>query len=382
MIDTVSITLSEADYKILDHNKFSPCTQNLYEPPYIKVTGRSPFKAINNPTKEETLKYGYLPRLTLMKALRAGGFTIFLKVEFSVPKLLYGNNFDEVEEPNFGDICWKIKNALYLMGVEVKNIKKLANANISTIHYSKNIVLTDHSTPYTYLKEIQKINVNQWFDTNQTDFRNEGHSIKYRSNDYEVIIYDKLKDLEQAKKSEKKAIEKDNAIQLSLFEEVEVKQPFEVLRLEVRIGSRKKLKQILKKCNLEAKKRNFNDLFSKEVSRLVLLSTIADMERMYPQILRAESDTLQKFAISLQINNPKLKYSQLLKLIGAKALMQEVGVREFRKITGRYGNTQWYRLNKGMKDLKYEKSNDIFKSLKEAVEVFETIKLDNYKDKM
>ena len=91
------------------------------------------------------------------------------------------------------------------------------------------------------------------------------------------------------------------------------------------------------------------------------------MERMYPQILRAESDTLQKFAIDLQINNPKLKYSQLLKLIGAKALIQEVGVREFRKITDRYGNTQWYRLNKGMKDLKYGKSNDIFKPLKEAV---------------
>lgn len=382
MIDTISMTLWGTDYKILDHNKFSPCTKNLYEPPYIKVTGRSPFKAINNPTKEDTMKYGYLPRLTLIKALRAGGFTIFLKVEFSVPKLLYGNNFDEVKEPNFGDICWKLKNALYFMGVEVEDIKKLANANISTIHYSKNIILTDHSTPYTYLKEIQKINVNKWLDTNQTDFRNEGHSIKYRSNDYEVIFYDKLKDLTQAKKSDKKAIEKDNAIQLSLFEEIEVKQPFEVLRIEVRIGSRKKLKQVLKKYNLQEKERNFNDLFSKEVSRAVLLSTIDDIERMYPKILRTESDTLQKFTIDLQINNPKLKYSQLLKFIGAKALIQEIGVREFREITSRYGNTQWDRLHKVMKALKYGKSNDIFKPLKEAVEVFETIKLDNYKDKM
>ncbi|PIR54713.1 hypothetical protein COU74_03090 [Candidatus Peregrinibacteria bacterium CG10_big_fil_rev_8_21_14_0_10_36_19] len=317
-----------------------------------------------------------------MKALRAGGFMIFLKVEFSVPKLLYGNNFNEVEEPNFGDICWKLKNALYIMGVEVKDIKKLANANISTIHYSKNIILTDHSTPYTYLKEFQKINVNQWFDTNQTDFRNEGHSIKYRSNDYEVTIYDKLKDLEQAKKSDKKAIEKDNCTQLSLFDTYEVKQPFEVLRIEVRIGSRKKLQQILKKYHLQGKERNFNDLFSKEVSREVLLSTIDDIERIYPKILTTECDTLQKFTIDLEINNPKLKYSQLLKLIGAKALIQEIGVREFRKITSRHGKTQWYRLNKEMQALKYGKSNDIFKTVREAVEAFETIKLDNYKDKM
>lgn len=382
MTDTVSITLSETDYKILDHNKFSPCTKNLYEPPYIMVTGRSPFKAINNPTKEDTMKYGYLPRLTLMKALRAGGFTIFLKVEFSVPKLLYGNNFDEVEEPNFGDICWKLKNALYFMGVEVKDIKKLANANISTIHYSKNIILTDHSTPYTYIKEMQKINVNQWLDTNQTDFRNEGHSFKYRSNDYEVTIYDKLKDLQQAKKSDKKAIEKDNATQLSLFDTYEVKQPFEVLRIEVRIGSRKKLQQILKKYDLQGKERNFNDLFSKEVSKAVLLSTVDDMERNYPKILKTESDTLQKFTIDLQLNNPKLQYSQLLKLIGVKAIIQEVGIREFRKITSKYSNTQWYRLNKEMQALNYGKTNDIFKTVREAVEAFETIKLDNYKDKM
>ena len=382
MIDTVSITLSETDYKILDHNKFSPCTKNLYEPPYIRVTGRSPFKAINNPTKGDRLKYGYLPRLTLMKAIRAGGFTIFLKVEFSVPKLLYGNNFDEVEESNFGDICWKLKNALYLMGVEVKDIKKLAYANISTIHYSKNIILTDHSTPYTYLKEIQKININQNLDTNQTDFRNEGHSVKYRSNDFEVTFYDKLKDLKQAKKSDKRAIEKDNGIQLSLFDTFKVKQPFEVLRIEVRIGSRRKLKQLLKKYNLQGKERNFNDLFSKEVSKAILLSIVDDVENKYPKILRTESDTLQKFTIDLQINNPKLKYSQLLKLIGAKALIQEIGVREFRKITSKYGNTQWYRLNKGMQALKYGKSNDIFKTVREAVETFDTIKLDKYKDKM
>jgi len=95
MIDTTAITFNEKDFTILDHNRFSPCTENLFKYPYIKVTGKSMFKAINNPTKAHIAEYGYLPRITLFKALRRGGFSIFIRVEFSIPKLLYGNNFDE-----------------------------------------------------------------------------------------------------------------------------------------------------------------------------------------------------------------------------------------------------------------------------------------------
>ena len=57
-------------------------------------------------------------------------------------------------------------------------------------------------------------------DVNQTDYRNEGHSYKWHCNSYEVVFYDKIKDLEKAKQSEKRAIEKDNAIQLHLFPEL------------------------------------------------------------------------------------------------------------------------------------------------------------------
>jgi hypothetical protein len=47
-----------------------------------------------------------------------------------------------------------------------------------------------------------------------------------------------MKDLRKAKISEKRAIEKDNAIQLELFARFAVPKPFEVIRIEVRINKR------------------------------------------------------------------------------------------------------------------------------------------------
>ncbi len=65
--------------------------------------------------------------------------------------------------------------------------------------------------------KIKEANIKLSLDTNQTDYRNEGHSYKWHCNAYEVVFYDKIKDLEKAKQSEKRAIEKDNALQLKLF---------------------------------------------------------------------------------------------------------------------------------------------------------------------
>lgn len=381
MIDTVSLTLNEKDFRITDHNRFSPCTESLYTYPYIKITGKSPFRAHNNPTNKDIELHGYLPRLTLIKALRKGGFCITLKIEFSVPKLLYGNNFDEVIEPEFGDICWRLIALVKHMGVEISDVKTISNANVSTIHYSKNIILTDYSTPSLYLQELSKVNINRLLDFNQTDFRNEGHALKYRSNNYEVIFYDKLEDLKKAKISDKRAIETDNYLQLSLFDAVVTVKPFEVLRVEVRIGNRKKLKQVLNKHNLKGDI-IFEKLFSREVSRTILLAMVDDIERAYPKLLKAKEDTNERLCINLQLNNPNLTYAQILKYIGAKVLIEDIGIRGFRQLTKRYGDSQWYRLNQGMNSLNIGPEIEVFHNVNKSIREFERVELEKYKQYM
>lgn len=170
------------------------------------LSGNKSFtKYVRNPSEKEKSQFSYLPRLTLLNR----GTEEMVKIEFSAPKLVFNNNFDELEENNLDLVVSTLHQKLKNIGYGIFS-RFLAEAPVSLIHYSKNIPLTDGSTPYMYLKEIQKANISQRLDFNQTDFRNEGHSLKFRTNSYEVAFYDKLKDLERAKISEKRAVEEDN----------------------------------------------------------------------------------------------------------------------------------------------------------------------------
>lgn len=65
-------------------------------------------------------------------------------------------------------------------------------APISAIHYSKNIPLTDYSTCSMAISDLQRIDLTKRLDLSRTDYRNEGHAIRYHANRFEVIFYDKL----------------------------------------------------------------------------------------------------------------------------------------------------------------------------------------------
>ena len=163
---------------------------NLFEPPYIRVR-KGVFKATNNPSKQDMIEHGYLPRVTCYKGIRNGGFKIWLRVEFSIPKLLNGNNFNEVDESDFEEVCNKLKNTMSIMGIAINDVNIIKSAEVSTIHYSKNIILTDYTTPSRYINEIKKCDISMFMDINDTNYRNSGHAFKYGSSSFSVIWYDK-----------------------------------------------------------------------------------------------------------------------------------------------------------------------------------------------
>lgn len=375
MLDTIVLTLKSDMFTILDHDKFSPSTRGLYDPTgYYRLGGRSNITCKQNPTPNELKNGIYKPRLTITKRInRAGNFEIPLKIEFSVPKFLYGNNFDELTDADFPAVIQKLKIILREMGVYLFE-KNLVNAPISSVHYSKNIALTDYTTPYTYLSQLTKLNINQRLDTNRTDFRNEGHSFKYRANSFEIVFYDKIKDLQQAKVSEKRAEEKDNALQLGLFDILTKKKPLEVLRIEIRLNKRQKISQILKLIGKEIEP-TFVNIFSQDTAKRVLLHYIDEIEEAYPPLLTYQYDSPKKFFTGFLTANPKIKLTSALKILGLRALFDEIGAREFREMTKRYGNSAWYSLNKEMKNLSVIDEVSIFSLLRKQINDFEPLKL-------
>jgi len=383
MIDTIVLVLNTSMFTILDHDKFSPSTKGLYSSTdgYYRLGGRSNFTCKQNPTRNELKRGVYKPRLTATKRMnRAGNFEITMKIEFSIPKLLYGNNFDELTDDDFATVIQKLKVILKNMGVYVFE-QNLINAPVSSIHYSKNIILTDYSTPYTYLSQLAKLNINRRLDTNRTDFRNEGHSFKYRANSFEIVFYDKIKDLQQAKISDKRAEEAENTIQLNLFDTLKKQKPFEVLRMEIRLNKRAKIRQILKKIGKEMEP-TFTNIFKQDTAQKVLLHFIDEIEEAYPPLLTYQYKGLKKFIEELMISNPKLNPKQALELTAFRGLLEEMGVREYREMMKMHGNYHWYSLNNKMKKLNIKGTKSVFSLLRNQINIFEPVKLLAFQDKM
>lgn len=383
MIDTIVLTLKTGMFTILDHDKFSPSTKGLYDASigYYRLGGRSNITCKQNPTPNELKQGIYKPRLTVTKRInRERNFEITLKIEFSIPKLLYGNNFDELTDADFPAVIQKLKNVLKDMGVYLFE-KNLINAPVSSVHYSKNIALTDYTTPYTYLSQLNKLNINQRLDTNRTDFRNEGHSFKYRANSFEIVFYDKIKDLQQAKISEKRAEEKDNALQLGLFDILTNRKPLEVLRVEIRLNKRQKICQILRLIGKDFEP-TFVNIFNQDTAKEVLLHYISEIEDAYPPLLTYQYDSPKKFFSGFIRANHTAKLTQVLKMLGLRVLLDEIGVREFREMTKHYGSSSWYSLNKEMKALTQTDEPSVFSLLREQINKFEPLKLLAIQDKM
>lgn len=366
--------LSQDMYTIFDHDKFYPSTRPLFNE---DKDGRGYVKHTQNPSKADIKRGIYKPRLTLTR--RPNRLTHrpekWLKVEFSIPKLMFGNNFDELSDDMFDDVLKRLKEVLLEMGVPV-HTSRVRKAGVSLIHYGKNVVLDDYTTPHAYIQELNQVDVNQQLDVNQSDYRNGGHSWKYRANNFEVIFYDKLKDLKKAKISEKRAEEKDNYSQLGLFDKRELKKPFEVLRMEVRLNNRRKIKQVLKQLEIDVEP-TFENLYGTAIARKVLLN---ELDRIKGQHLPLFSvnENLESLYHQLRAKNPIITPRKLLQVVGSYAINQEVGLKGLRHLIETQGKTSWYGIKKDLKAVNAPKPTDTFNYLEQNIREFEQVQLKNY----
>ena len=323
MLDTIALSLNQTEFEVLDMGKFSPSAQGLFVPPYYPLGARSNISCYQNPTKTELSAGNYKPRLTLTKRRAHIGYAITLRIEFSAPKLVFGNNFDELCDTDFDRMLDILQRKLASMGVRVRK-ETLRNAQVSAIHYSKNMRLVDHTACTMILGELSKVNLNQRLDLCKTDYRNAGHAIRYHANSYELVFYDKIKDMQQAKNSEKRAIESDYAIQRDLFALRAPKLP-EVLRMELRIGNRTKLKNQLRTLGMNCTM-NFANLFNQGISQAMLRQYWDRINAAMPLQALSHFDPQDIYYAMMVETKGKAKPAKLLQRIGALAIIHNVGM--------------------------------------------------------
>lgn len=382
MLDTIVLTLSKGMYIITDPDRFTPSAR--WATDNAPLLGTSSFiSSKQNPLKRELRAGNYKPRLTVTQRFNhARRYEATLKVELSLPKLMFNNNFDELMDTDFDNVAKLLQEKLKEMGVLVF-WELLINAPVSAIHYSKNIPLTDGSTPYSYIKHIRQANITARLDTNQTDYRNEGHSFKLHANSYEISFYDKIKDLQIARsKGIKRAVDRDSDIQLSLFDQLEKRDFFEVLRMEVRLNRRQKMKPLFKQLGIESEL-TFQHLFSSQIAQKVLLHYLDYVEQQRPALLDFKPKSNKDLIAQLMIHNSQLKPRKILQLVGLKNIMDSMGMREVRSVFGnRLSQCTWYSLVRETKDVALPLQTSPFSKIRSHLQQFEPLKLVDFQERM
>jgi hypothetical protein len=379
MLDTIVLTLDQHQFDVREPDRFSPSAQGLLTPPYFRLGARGYFSCVQNPTRADLEGGRYLPRLTLSKRKVRAGFALTLRIEFSAPKLVFGNNFDELRSRDFGRVLAALKRGLGEMGVWVDDYT-LRAARVSAIHFSKNIPFTNFTTCSMVMAELERIDLNQRLDLSKTDYRNEGHAVRYHANRFEVVFYDKLKDLQQARLSQKRSIESDYGRACDLFANPNAfPRNLEVLRMEVRLGTRTKITEILRKIGAEHEP-TFAALFDASVAKDVLLQFWSEIRSQaivvgYGQAQRPE-DLLAALAEGATMPT---RPGRLLQQLGCLMLVGSIGIRGARAVLGRHcGARSWQRYKKELKSLPVLDSAG-FSALREvgiALEAFTPLRIE------
>jgi len=340
VIDTVSLTIPEGFYKILDPDKFIPSASILNHS--VPFGAKAYIKCVQNTSDEEYESGLSKIKLTIIKRFAIGGFTKNLSIEFSAAKLLFFNNLNELSEIDFILVINTLQKRLLKMGIDV-GMASLQLAQVSVIHFSKNIELPKFITSSMVIKELAKIDITKRLSLDKTTFLNLGHALTFYSKYYSIVIYDKLKDIQ------KTGVKIDNdptMFQQNLFSDNKSlrKTLPEILRIEIRLGRYYKIEAMLKTIG-KPKDRTFINLFKQDIAKKIILYHWELMTTGKNSFLFSNENDIDKIAQEIHRNNPKISAQKLLAIIGYLTFSKQKGVRILRQfIESKYTGRTWFRI--------------------------------------
>ena len=351
MIDTVTLRLDEVQFKIIDPSRFSPDATRLLDP-RTNLGQQGYLDSIQNHPLT-----GY-PKLKLRRRkLPVYGTRLFLIIEFSAPKLLYGNNLFEVGDSVFSDLACLLSSILEDMSVYT-SVENIVQAVVIKVHYSKNVILPDTAIPHTVIQLIKRSDFNARYKSMHTEYANGGDSLRYRTNEFEVILYDKKKELlsDHSTKGLEKFLLGD----------------FEVLRIECRLNSRRKIENTL---NLKSTENTFRNIFEISQSKFVVNDTWQKLISSMHSLLSSEI-TLESELVSFLLSHPRTSVQTALASCMYDQLSAKVGLQELRNIVEKTRSRQaWYTLKSRQKY--YHASNQYPKAINHISEALEQFSLIN-----
>jgi len=242
----------------------------------------------------------YLPRVEVFETLTENRKNIryILKIEFSVPKLLYWNSLQEVGENDKRAVFFALKSALESVSIFVE-LGTIENATVASVHACKNIPLPKAMRMREIINELTKIDINKVFDISDKQCKKGARVLNIYSGTIDWSFYDKISDSlrPKNKRTDKSRINQERAV----IERYKL-QDREVFRYEYRIKKTQTIKREIN--NLLGRDYQtqvvFKDLFTPNLMKtLVLNSWHALIDR--PENQLSLFGTIDKLSLFLHI---------------------------------------------------------------------------------
>ncbi len=371
MIDTITLSLSENMYKLYEPNMFR-----------LTTSQKGVSKWVLNGTKDERTRGVYYPMLTTVERVNSTGWTDkTLQIQVSLPKMMFGNNFDELAELDLPLVLDKLVLYLGRRGIKTSQ-DQLRRADVIGIHCGKNMVLQDGTTPQMIIEKVSQGEYTRRWDVEEVKYRNNGLGWKLHTNRWELALYDKKKDLQRANISEGRSEEQGNRVQLGLFDVPKKYKPFEVLRLEVRLNNKTMIKGVFKQIGITIPL-TLESMFSETVTKKVLLHYVSLIENARPAFFDYQFGSKIDLLAELRVNKPSTSPTTLLAVACLKqAVDQGATLGEIREIVAPESNVQWRKLVKEAKLIPTPHVEQSLAILRSQIEGYRPLRLVDFKDKL
>lgn len=276
-----------------------------------------------NPNAAETASGLYYPRLT---GYRLNGVLSMVNIEFSVSKLVYGNNVDELNQTQFTLVLTLLGQRLGRMGF-IPSMEALSEGVVREVHYSKNLLLENGYTVPDVIDQLRRLGVSRRLRHLNVMYGGSGNSMTLGTKSYSLALYDKGEEVRADMGHE--AMERLGERQ--------------IVRYEVRMGSRK-MAALFPLLGYDGPSA-FRDIFSGERSQKVLLHYWEEMISRDVLPLFSQSLSPMELLRGIFQGQPGIKAKEAIYRIGMMMVARDRGgLGELRSLLdSRVNRGTWYR---------------------------------------
>lgn len=347
MTDTVILSIPFNQYHVSEPNKFTPSFKPFN--PNItreRVIFLQEYKGIRqykqNPPafyRQQGIVY---PNLRIDERMRKGVYSCDLKVSFSCPKILWGHSFEETMDTHFPSIVELLIPRLKDMGIIVTP-DTIKNAIVHTLHYCANIKFPSEEDARMFLNRLYKTSLKAWFENNDKSFANDGRTVRYHTDIFEINFYLKYYDVleKNNRRVDRKTTLQEKETAKRLLKEGKIPP---VVRMEIRFNGTRPLRNHLKTAlGIDKQYWTFQEVFdslkSRKTQKYYWDQIISDPLNKACLTTISDQDICEK--VLKQFSDETIK--DISEALGLFYVMKSIGVKRLKAITRlRQNRKAWY----------------------------------------